>query len=475
MRHYKLLKLLKSLSNEEYLRLGKFLRSPFFNYSTPLVSFYEALKRYYPDFEEKKVQPERIWTKVFPDKKYNQTKFWRLCSDLGLLVEKYLIQLELEEPKPYAQHLLIKSLGRRNAFDLYEKQVKSSLSALDKVKIKDANWYRERIQLLEDWYFHPLKDKFAKEDKSLSDLMDSLDTHFLLQKAKFSIGLVSLEKILQRKHEIRYLALLEETSNEILLLYLYKISLALSQSEEESIFLKLEEILFENFDKLNEEDKRLFFSNGLNYSIRKMNQGNAKFQGIALEWYKRGLQNTLIQTNDYISEIAFQNITYIGCLVGEGQWVENFMEKYGNFLQQELQEDCLSYCKAILYFHQEEFDETIRILTRENWVKNYLISSRNLLIRATFENFLLDRSSFEQIQSTLQSFEIFILRTKLFPKKRLEAHLNLVRLLKKLSKKITARKTKADIQQWLNKELNSNKKIISRSWLSSLIDTTIKN
>jgi len=469
MKHTKLIKLLKTLSNDEYLRLGKFLRSPFFNYSTPLISFYEALKRYFPDFEEKKVEPERMWAKVFPEKTYNHTKFWRLCSDLSLLVEKYLIQLELEEPKPHAQHLLIKSLGRRNAFALYEKEVKGRLKEMEKVEIRNAEWYREHIGLLEDWYFHPLKDKLDKKDNSLSELMDSLDAYFLLQKAKFGIGLVSLERVLQRKYDIRYLSVLKESTEENILLDLYKLSLNLLQNEEETAFFDLEKLLFENIEKLNEDDKRLFFSNGLNYAIRKMNRGDIHYQATTLRWYKYGLKNTLIYTDGYISEIAFKNIVYIGSQVGEFDWVEELIEKYNNHLKEDIRLDCLFFCKALLHFYKKDFNTTIKILTRENWVKNYLISSRNLLTRALFESFLQNEDTYEILLNSLQSFEIFILRTKLFPKKRLEAHLNLVRILKKLSKKIIDKKQKSEISHWLTKELNSNKKIVTKSWLSSLM------
>ncbi|MGK0365956.1 MAG: hypothetical protein ACI85O_003026 [Saprospiraceae bacterium] len=469
MKHTKLIKLLKTLSNDEYLRLGKFLRSPFFNYSPSLVSFHDALKRYFPDFAEDKMQSDKIWARVFPKKEYNQTKFWRLCSDLSLLVEKYLVQLELEEPKPYAQHLLIKSLGRRNAFTLYVKKVKAHLAEMEKIEIKDGDWYREHISLLEDWYFHPLKDKLDNKDYSLSKLMDNLDTYFLLKKAKFGIGLVSLEKVLQRKYVIRHLSVLEESTEENILLDLYKLSLSLLQNEQESEFFELEKLLFENLDKLSENDKRLFFSNGLNYAVRKMNRGHSQYQTTTLKWYKYGLENTIIQTDGYISEIAFQNIVHIGCRVSKFEWVEELIEKYGNYLKEEIKEDCILFCRAILHFHKKDFNTTIKILTRENWIKNYLFTSRNLLIRALFESFLQDKDNFEILQNALQSFEIFILRTNLFPKKRLEAHLNLVRILKKLSKRIIDKKPKSDINQWLTKELNSKKKIISKSWLASQI------
>lgn len=474
MTNTKLIKLLKTLEKEEFLRLSKFLRSPFFNYTQSLVAFYEQLKKAYPVFAEKKLQPEKLWAKVFPDKPFSQGKFLRLCSDLSLQVEKYLVQVELEQPTPAAQHLLIKSLGRRNNYALYEKEVRDRLKNTTENKIRDASWYKERMDLLEDWYFHPKKNKFDKNDNTLNYLSEHLDSYFLLQKARYSISIRSMEKILKTHTDIKFLNLLneeEEDFNNISLL-LYKLSLKLLLNQEEVTFRRLETILFENLEDINIEDKKLFFSNGLNYAVGRLNRGFAGYQITVFDWYKFGLENTLIQSKNFISEVAFQNIVYAGCKVEKFDWVKQFINEYGIYLKESLRDDCLFYCEALLCFYEKDLDRTISILLRENWVNTYFLPSRNLLIRAQFEYFLSDIKYFEVLQNSLQSFEFFIIRTKKFPKKRLEVHLNLVRVLKKTTHKVLKNNGKVNNEciSFLKREISSERRIISKQWLTILFN-----
>ena len=72
------------------------------------------------------------------------------------------------------------------------------------------------------------------------------------------------------------------------------------------------------------------------------------------------------------------------------------------------------------------------------------------------------------MQNAIHAFEIYLIRTKEFPKVSLEPHLNLMRILKALSKKIDAFESKEKIQAWLNKQLQKRKRVISKSWLSNL-------
>ena len=470
MQQLKLIKLLKTLSKDEYLRFGKFLRSPFFNYATSFVDFYEALKRLHPDFSEKKWKPEKIWEKVFPDKPFSEQKFWRLCSDLSRLTEQYLVQLELEQPKPAAQHLLIQSLGRRNAYDLFEKKIQTRLKELDKEEMRNAAWFGERVELLEEWSNHPLKNKLDKNDTSLRELMESLDAYFLLQKSKFSIGLISLHKLLKREYEVRYLSILEAENHQSaidqnILFQLYRASLNLLQHGNEVDFNALEKLLFVHLNALDKYDRNLFFFNGLNFAIRKMNRGETGYGKVVLKWYMKGLEEKILFHEKYLSVTTFQNIIQISCKSLEFEFAENFIQNYNVYLKEELREDNVYYNLGLLHFHQNNFDKTISILMKENWVKELRLSARNLLARALFEQFLKNEDYYSILQNTLQSFEFYLLRTKEFPKTRTEPHLNFARILKTLSNKILRKKSNEYIDTWLDIQLSKKKPIISKKWL----------
>ena len=261
---YKLIRLLKTLSKDEYLRFGKFLKSPFFNYTPSLIKFYEMLKRHHPNFDSPRLKIEKLWARVFPDKAFTEQRFRQLCSDLTKLVEKYLIQLELERPESKAQHLLIQSLGRRNEYDLFEKAIKARMSLLGKEKMQDVNWHKEQMELLEYHYFHPLHNKQVKKNDMLPNLMDSLDAYYLFQKMKVGIGLLNRQKALTKEYDIRYLSIFETEEEEHFLeenwlFQLYQVSFDLLQKGQEEDFFKIEQLLFEKFDDLKGDDRQLFF------------------------------------------------------------------------------------------------------------------------------------------------------------------------------------------------------------------------
>ena len=114
MQDIKLIILLKTLSKEEFRRLGKFLKSPFFNYSKPVLSLYEILKNYFPTFESPKLTQENISRKVYPNTTFNPNKFWQLTSKLTRIIEKFIVIIELEVTPSKEEKLLIQSLANRN-------------------------------------------------------------------------------------------------------------------------------------------------------------------------------------------------------------------------------------------------------------------------------------------------------------------------------------------------------------------------
>lgn len=473
MHRTKLIKLLKTLSKEEYLRFGKFLRSPFFNTKPALIEFYERLKRHHPTFDSPRLKIEKLWAHVFPDKAFTEQKFRQLCSDLGKLAERYLIQLELEQPENKTTHLLIRSLRRRNEYDLFEKQIKTRIELLDETVIKDATWYKERMELLEYHYFHPLYNKQAKKDDKLMKLMDSMDAYFLFQKMKVGIGLVNQQKILKQDYDIRFLAILEEDKGggfleDNLLYQLYQTSFDLLQKGDEFDFFKIEELLFNNHLELKLDDQKLFFFNGLNYAVGKLNQGESKFGKELLKWYKFGLSKEILFPKGLISVSTFQNIIHVSCQNKEFDYVKDFIESYQFHLKEELRKESVAYGWGLFYFYQKKLDEAISILIKENWEKSHQLSGRNLLVRAHFENYLRNRDQFYFLQNAIHAFEIYLIRTKEFPKAYLESHLNLMRILKALSKKIDAFASKEIIQLWLDKQVQKRKRVISKSWLSNL-------
>ena len=205
MTQIKLQNLLKLLSKEEFSRFGKFLRSPFFNNTKSFLLFYEVLKKQYPIFEEKRWNPQKIWSKVFPNKSYADQKYWRLCSDLSLLLEKYLIQLELEHLEGATNRLLIQSYSRRNAYTFFEKENNKRINYLEALPYRDAEYFGELSKLNFDYYFHVQTQKHTLKDEKLENLMVEIDRHFVLSKLRLSSEFKNRERILKKQYDLHFL------------------------------------------------------------------------------------------------------------------------------------------------------------------------------------------------------------------------------------------------------------------------------
>ena len=68
MQKTKLLELLQALDKDEFRRLYKFVKSPWFNSNKGVVQLYEYLRPHYPNFDSPKLDKKQIFKKLFPPK-----------------------------------------------------------------------------------------------------------------------------------------------------------------------------------------------------------------------------------------------------------------------------------------------------------------------------------------------------------------------------------------------------------------------
>lgn len=59
------------LSKQELREFRKFVRSPFHNNRKDVIRYYDALKKYSPEFNIDEIAKEDIFHKLYPGKKYD--------------------------------------------------------------------------------------------------------------------------------------------------------------------------------------------------------------------------------------------------------------------------------------------------------------------------------------------------------------------------------------------------------------------
>ena len=114
MQNFKIIQVLRTLDKKEFKKFGEYVYSPFFNKNKNVRKLYDILSKHYPEFENRNLNVEKIFTKVFPKEKYDYFKINNIISDLYKLSESYLYDIGLQKEKQFNKHYLLKgTIGKK--------------------------------------------------------------------------------------------------------------------------------------------------------------------------------------------------------------------------------------------------------------------------------------------------------------------------------------------------------------------------
>ncbi len=471
MKGKKLFQLLSSLSKEEFKLVAKALKSPLWNTNDRIIKVYDQIKPYYPVFDLTEKHHHRIYTATFDQASYDDYKFRRLLSDLTKIVERFLIQLEVEHDPRESNRLLLKALGRRNVYNHFEKGTLQELQAVGSGPYQDMEYYQSLIGLHYDLYFHPLTNRHSKNDDHLAALINAIDSNYVLAKLRVGSELKNREKMLNTQYENKLEpAILGEFGHTLQgqnpVYQMYKLVYQLfAPPQEMAAFAELKILFTKDIEALRQVDQFFILHHLINFAARQINAGRADFYKEALDLYKTGLEQNLLLENNKMREATYGNIILLGCQAKEFAWVDEFIGIYSVFLDPEIREDAKAHALGLRYFYQKDFPKAVDQLLHYKFSPAYQPRVRIIIIRSLFEQFLKDHSIFSLLQAQCDAFEKYISRNDFLAKPRLEPHLNTTRLIRKLAQLLFEKEEKESIQKWLNQELISRKKFLSQTWL----------
>ena len=214
MKRNSAIQLLRLLSEEELRRLSKFLRSPYFNNTPTLLTLFEQLRKWHPEYEERRIRPQIIWKKLHPGKAFSEQKYWWSNFKLRTLIEQFMTVEEMLGNKHECKKQLIKSHQRRNAQGLFEKETEGLLNELKEQPHQDIHFYLDSMWLKHDYFFSPQTDKYGGAMYSVEDVMDDLDRFYALAKLKFSCEIKNRERIFSKQVPLQLLEECISTSSQ---------------------------------------------------------------------------------------------------------------------------------------------------------------------------------------------------------------------------------------------------------------------
>jgi len=431
MENAKLISVLKTLHKREIKKLSEFIASPYFNKNETLKTLYNTIIKFYPAFEGTKFKLENIYKEVFSGTKYDYHKISNAVSDLYQLVKVFLKTAATEKNWLLSDIYLLEELHNRDLTTAYAQTDKQIRKELEKIKVKDENYYFLKFKLERQTTTHYEKEKPQNNFAFVQSGFDSTLEYSMVALMKF------YAKLLHSKHHGNFdykMDMFTETweyiknadVEENLLLSLYKtmISLELTRSEED--YVKLMSIIASSEEYISDEDMMniLMYRNSfIAYRINKI--GDESFN---IERFKvmKEMIDRKFMTRDHILYLDYL-FTFISAVVtGEYKWAEEFMNDFSEGISpQKEKSSSVNFCNAFINYYKKDFGKALQYLSLVNF-KLFSLKAivRNLAIRIYYE-----AGMHEQLLSAIDSFRHYLKNEKMILEGHKAAHYNFLKLV----------------------------------------------
>lgn len=467
MENGKLIATLKSFDGWDWRNCRIFLESGLSGVGEAELRVFDRLKELLA--EEGDLEKETLWSSAFGDTPFHKGRYRYLLTDLNRGVESFLIWQKLSNDEVGRDLYLMQAYRNRELPRHFERTLKRGEQRLEKQSKRDGAYHLRKYMLREAAANFSMEHQNRDTALRLESLTDELDAFFLGTKLKYSAEMLNRANILGIKEEPRLweevMAFCEQEGEDLPpLVKIYRqVSLTLTQAGNEEHYYRLLDLL-EEFGELFEADELgAMYGFGVNYCIKKINQGNVGYQEQLFELYVILVGKHLLFDGDYLPPQHFKNICTLALRLKKFTWTEEFIREYSQTVQPGHADNARTYNLAFLHFARQEYGDSLRLLQQVEFSDVfYHLDSKSLLLRTYYE---LDEV--EPLLSLIDTFRIYLKRNKKISGYQQRVYMNLVRFVKKLVRLRLGSRTSGS---QIKKEIMATPEISDRRWLLSKLE-----
>lgn len=423
MTNTKLLALLRTFKTKDFRRFREYLASPFFNKREDLVRFYAVLEQESPEFSPSHIKKEYIWEQYAGPRPLDEKEMAYLMNFLLKHAENFIAIEKVEKDESTKGALAMAYYLEHGLSKHYKTVFQRTRLALEKESYRDADWHLRAWRLAYSEVQHFYSFPSRKPDNSLTRANEHLDAFYLDKRLELSGEIINLNQILEDRINTQsieeLLAFLETSSTSEPSVQIRKLVLKILWNPNDlGSFHKLRQILPATTQVFPPEKVKGIFAYAQNFCIRRIKTGDQAFQQELFGIYQESIQAGAIFEGEFFNPWNFKNVCSIALKLKEYQWMETFIEEYGDRLPPEFRTSTVAYNKANLHFHQREYDQALKALTQVEFSDIfYALDTRKMQLMIYFE-----REDHEALASLISSFRIFLRRNRVASEKNRKAY-----------------------------------------------------
>ena len=403
------IEILRSLDSHEFRQFGKFVRSPYFNENSGIVNLYDILKKYYPGFDSKNFSKEKIHRRLYPKKKYNDTNFRKLLSDLKKLLEEFLTYSSLNGRHLFERKtLLLEKLDSIKQDRLFEKE----LSELE-TKLKSINNIEDEF-FINNYFLSTLKTdyvlgrgKMGNFNEIINNSLESFkylicysliitfkignDLHLLRAGGVVNYSqtlLFSFIKKFNIKNFIEDLKSHDPNLYPVVSIYYHNFMVVAGEDAESFHFNSLKKLVDEYLVLFSRFEKYILMRFLENSCFYKIKQDKKYFENELFEVYKKMFAEDLFTARDadFMPIISFERIVKLALDLKQPEWAENFINICISKIHPEYRIHVKNYCAAQLFFYNKDYLKTIELVSTVKFYEFHTkMSVRSIILKSYYE------------------------------------------------------------------------------------------
>lgn len=432
---------------------------------TVLHHVFDYLHKYHPDYRfENKLEAGYAHQKIFarPLKtKSHRSNLFNTLGEIKNYLEDYLLWGEMQKDTFRRDETLLEIYRERNIYDFYKKYFDKAWQRLEQNDNLDMWNESRRLRLKHDRYFYRNTDGFEGRTQTLNETIRHLNALWISGTLKYACEMSFITGM--QKEKMNY-PLLEEAKSMCLeppysgniFNKIYLLMLRLLEEEDFEAYLELKQLIFNNYQLAEPNDKSLFYGFLLNYVSQKMKRGQILLYGEEpLDIYRFGLYSGIVLEDGKISSVAFNNIITTACRAKDIAFAREVIEKLAGNLEDKLRADAVKIAEAIIAIEEAQYDKALEFLNTGEFFSPDL----GLRYRIIKSQCLFEIRSFDVLEYHLNAFEHWIRRNvKKLGLPNQEATLNMIKYTRLLTR------PEGNSQKMLE-ELEKAPYLFNKAWL----------
>jgi len=480
MHNTKIIEILKTFTEKEFIRLGEFVGSKFFNKNEQVIKLFINLRKHYPVFESEELEKKKLYEKIYGKQKYSDEKMRTLISVLMKLVKKFLAHYDLENKTYFSNILLLEQLRLRAQMNTFEYEYDKANAYIEKNLYKESEYYYASYRNNSEFFYaHSAGIGSVEDESKLINKISSDLEHYLLIEALDNNYQMLIRKI-KLNYEPKYI-FLDVIKNKIekgdysktpLLLLKYYTFMAIEHRDKDEYFETGLKLYFENYEKISEFERGSIHLALINYCMLGITAGKEKYFAKMNVLYKFALENNLyFQRNKYLLPFLFNNIVKNILYTGDTKWAFKFISEYKSRVLPEYRKDVVNVSYARYYFEIKEFDAALRHINK--------IAPQNVTLKfevlTLFLKIFYELNYTESVYSYIDSLKHFVKNNKAVLPEHFMMQAN---YLTKYMRKLMDAKEKKDKKEidYLRKEIQRIDKfgLTNRKWILQKFEDALK-